>query len=189
MSRITITGGTACGRKISVVPQKVRPTPARLRRALFDILGDIENLHFIDLFAGSGAVGIEALSRSAKPVKFIEIEKMQCRAIAKNIASVGLADVEHKIICTDALRWLSKFEPDSDTIVFASPPYIEKFLPKILNAMCEFGSRFTSDNIVAVLQFPKRSLPAKYDEPPSRVHIVGDDALIFWAHTRSAITS
>ncbi len=180
MSRITITGGTACNRKISIVPQKVRPTPARLRRALFDILGNIDDNKFIDLFAGSGAVGIEALSRGAKPVFFIEIEKRQCRAIAKNIASVELADVEHKIICTEALRWLSKFEPDDDTIVFASPPYIEKFLPKVLNAMCEFGSRFPSNDITAILQFPKRSLPAKYEYSPSRVHTVGDDALIFW---------
>jgi len=180
MSKITITGGVACGRRIASVPHRVRPTPARLRRALFDILGDIEDKSFFDLFAGSGAVGIEAMSRAAEPVVFVEIDGRNRRIIEKNIANVGLQEIEHKIVCTDALRFLKKIDPEGEAIVFASPPYMEKFLKKVLMSMIEFAKLKAGSGIVSVLQFPKRSLPQKFEFPPSRIHTIGDDTLVWW---------
>lgn len=180
MSRIIITGGIASGRRLRSVPDKVRPTPARLRRAIFDILGDITKFQFIDVFAGSGAVGIEAMSRGAEPVVFIELERNQCRAIRRNIFAVGLQEVPHKIICTEAIRWLNTVELKDKMIVFGSPPYIETFLPAVLSAFERIGVNEPAVNFVAMLQFPKRSLPPDFSNPPDRIHTVGDEAVLMW---------
>ena len=178
MSGITITGGIAKGRQVRKIPPKVRPTPARLRRALFEILGDISELDFIDLFAGSGAVGIEALSRGAD-VFFVDIARSSCRMIEQNIKGVGLDDMNFEIDCEDAIHWLDWFVPKSGTIVFGSPPYIEDFLPKTLHAFEDFAQR-AGDETMTILQFPKRNLPEEFRCEPQRIHKVGDNSLIFW---------
>jgi len=179
MNGITIFGGVAQNRRIHKVPKRVRPTPVRLRRAFFEILGDIEELYFIDLFAGSGVMGIEALSRGVESTTFIDISHTSCKAIEQNIRSVNLVDTNYNIICEDAIRWLDWFSPNDGTIVFASPPYIENYLPKILHAFEDFAELMV-ENVMVILQFPKRSLPEEFRIKPQRIHKVGDDTLIFW---------
>ncbi len=179
MAGITITGGSAKGRTFHKIPARVRPTPAKLRQALFEILGDIDGLDFIDLFAGAGAVGIEALSRGAASVTFVDITPASLRAIDANITAVGLASSSWKTVCDDAIKYLSWFTPVHGSIVFASPPYIDEFLPKILSAFEEFSS-VDNDMVLPVLQFPKRALNRKFEVEPSKISKMGDDLLIFW---------
>src|SRR5436309_11482642 len=93
MSRIV--GGVAGGRRL-VLPKgrSTRPTPDRVREGLFSSLGgDLSGRSFLDLYAGSGAVGLEAASRGAAPVLLVERDPKAVRAVRDNVASLGLADV------------------------------------------------------------------------------------------------
>lgn len=74
-----------------------RPTPERVREALFSILGDVEGMDVLDLFAGSGALGIEALSRGAAAATFVDSSAAACAAIRRNVESLGAsAEVRHQ---------------------------------------------------------------------------------------------
>ena len=179
MGGIRITGGRAGGRLIQRVPAKVRPTPAKLRRAFFEILGDIEDLAFVDLFAGAGTVGIEALSRGANPVIFVEKSAKNCKIIEGNLISAGMANYPWDIVCGDALVWLDVGTVEYGTIIFASPPYIDEYLPRVLHAVEDFVS-IKGEGIIVVLQFPARRVPKEISPKPDRIHRVGDDVLIFW---------
>lgn len=109
--------------RIIKMPKGIRPTQDKVRKALFDILGDIEGLSFLELFAGSGAVGIEALSRGAKGVVFVE-KNQQCIDNIKISGSLmGL--LGHKVMGLDvqeAIKRLSKAGETFD-IIFLDPPY------------------------------------------------------------------
>ena len=97
-----------------------RPTPDRLREALFSILApEIEDTIFIDAYAGTGAVGIEALSRGAARSIFVERSKAAAAVIRENVASLGL-HMRAEIVVGRVLQHLSKLRAD---IVFLDPPY------------------------------------------------------------------
>lgn len=178
--QIRIIAGELSGRYIPYVPSRTRPSPAKLRKALFDILGDIDGVIFFDLFAGSGSVGIEAISRGAKQVTFIEIEKTACNLIKKNLDALHIDKDRTCVIRSEAMRWMMSHLPEENEIIFASPPYIADFLPLVLSV---FEEKFHElrNNSVAILQYPERLIrESKIIRTPSRIHIVGDDALIFW---------
>jgi 16S rRNA (guanine966-N2)-methyltransferase len=180
MSGITITGGTANGRTIFEVPGKARPTPARMRKAYFDILGEIDGLGFVDLFAGSGAMGIEALSRGASFIYFVEIDKMHCKAIDKNVSTIFGKGAPTGIFCEDALLWIKTARELSGKLVFCSPPYIGDYLPKVYKTIENIGARAKDENFIATLQFPKREFTKLEAITGSFSRIIGDDVLIFW---------
>lgn len=104
---------------------QTRPTSDRLRETLFNVLGaSVEGSIWLDLFAGSGAVGIEALSRGARTVYFVEASSRAARAIRSNLASLGIEDgcevVEREV--NTALRLLESRSPACD-FCFLDPPY------------------------------------------------------------------
>ncbi len=119
-----IIGGIASGINLST-PRglSVRPTVGRSRKSLFDSLGDMSGLSVADFFAGSGALGLEAASRGADKVFFLESDQLNCRIITENIAKVAKAGVtsEMKVLCTDVIRGYGKI-PSVD-IILADPPY------------------------------------------------------------------
>jgi 16S rRNA (guanine966-N2)-methyltransferase len=98
----------------------VRPTSDRVREALFSILGDIEGLRVLDLFAGSGALGIEALSRGATDAVFVENDHRAADAIQANLDAIGITDA--RLVRADALAWLRRAGGEWD-LVFLDPPY------------------------------------------------------------------
>jgi 16S rRNA (guanine(966)-N(2))-methyltransferase RsmD len=113
----------------SLKGRALRPTSDRLRETLFDVLGDaVAGSHFLDLFAGTGAIGIEALSRGAREVVFVENHAATVRLIRANLASLGVKSGT-RVIEMDALRALerplstdSSADADFD-YVFLDPPY------------------------------------------------------------------
>ena len=121
-----ITGGQARGRVItSPSGLDVRPTASKIRQALFNILGDrVVDAHFLDIFAGSGLIGMEALSRGAQSLTGIEEQKKMARAIEQGLRSL---DLNGKIYSADFRQMLPKFEPKSFDIIFADPPYKTPF--------------------------------------------------------------
>jgi 16S rRNA (guanine(966)-N(2))-methyltransferase RsmD len=106
---------------------KVRPTARRLREALFELLADrIEDARFLDLCAGSGAVGIEALSRGARHVTFVDHSPKICSLIAHNLVLCGVREDQAELLASDAVRFLrreaAERRPGWD-IAFFDPPY------------------------------------------------------------------
>jgi len=108
------------GRRLAAPPGRgTRPTADRVREALFSMLGDVSGAHVLDLFAGSGALGIEALSRGAASAAFVESDARAAAVVRRNLDSLGLrAEVRRQ----DALRFLAAAEGSFD-LVLADPPY------------------------------------------------------------------
>jgi len=119
-----ITSGEFRGRPLSVPPgDDVRPTQDRVREALFSILGDcVRGAVFLDLFAGSGAVGLEAISRGAARAVFVEREQRPIAFLSSNIERLK-ASSRCEIHRSDVLAWLSSPVRVGFDIVFADPPY------------------------------------------------------------------
>lgn len=125
-----VIGGELRGRRLSApdVPS-VRPTSDRVREAVFDILfslGGVDGLAVLDLFAGSGAMGIEALSRGASSVTFVDHDLVALDAIRRNLASVGLVDAEREgdatVVRADVDAWVATTMARYD-LVLCDPPY------------------------------------------------------------------
>ncbi len=120
-----IIGGKHRGRPL-IAPdsEEVRPTSSKLREALFNIVQtDIDGAHLLDLFAGSGAIGLEALSRGAAHVTFIEKRRASLDAIRKNCEKLG--EMAHvTLIAKEALQALSSLEGPFD-LIYIDPPYAE----------------------------------------------------------------
>lgn len=105
--------------------QETRPTSERLREALFNICqNEIQDAHFLDLFAGSGAMGLEALSRGAAHATFIDSHKDSIRCIKKNIATLKL-ESSSRTIEGDVFKWIEKLAQVGTQyqIIYADPPY------------------------------------------------------------------
>jgi len=125
-----ITGGEHCGRNL-LVPKSdaVRPTQDRVRQALFNILApEISGAVFLDLFAGSGAIGLEALSRGAASVTFVEGDRQHARVIRQNLSALSPRpsngdSPSTALVVADAYRWISTYAGTGFTMAFADPPY------------------------------------------------------------------
>lgn len=136
-----ITGGIHRGRVLKVPEgMEVRPTQDRVREALFNILmHDIAGARFLDLFAGSGAVGLEALSRGAASVTFVELSARHISFIRSNAAMLKLAP---EIVQADAYRYVSEFSGAPFDIAYADPPYAlgeERGFAEMLGALSSRG--------------------------------------------------
>lgn len=135
---VRVVTGTAKGHKLQV-PRglAVRPTPDRAKEALFSIIGDrVLDCHFLDLYAGSGAIGIEALSRGAQDAVFVEKYSRIARIISSNLARTGLQE-RARVVVADVAQALKKMNEELQRfdIIFADPPYKAKNAPLILQVI------------------------------------------------------
>ena len=121
---VRIIAGEFKGRRLKTpAGDTVRPTADRVREAWFNILQtSIRGARVLDLFAGSGALGLEALSREARTADFVEIRRPSLTCLRSNIATLGVDDraVVHS---GDALRFVERLEPGQYDVAFADPPY------------------------------------------------------------------
>jgi len=123
---VRIIGGTARGRRLKSPSSKVvRPVSARLRQSLFSIItGELDSAEVLDLFAGIGSFGLEALSRGAGRCVFVERSPACATALRTNIEELGFAD-RSKVLQADALGALKAFEVSRAgfDVAFVDPPY------------------------------------------------------------------
>jgi len=124
--------GTAKGRKLKTLEgENVRPTIERVKEAIFSIIQfEIEGRRILDLFAGSGQLGIEALSRSAASAVFIDADKSAVAIVKENLEATKLAE-KAAVLQTDAAAFLQTSELIFD-IAFLDPPYATGLLQKVL---------------------------------------------------------
>ena len=131
-----ITGGSVRGQQL-LVPRdcRFRPTTDRTREAVFSILATQvgEWSRGLDLFAGSGAFGIEALSRGAEWIDFVDQETRSCAIIKQNLSKVGLAEKAH-VYCCSVTKALSFLDNEYD-IIFMDPPYSDKSIENLVTEL------------------------------------------------------
>jgi 16S rRNA (guanine966-N2)-methyltransferase len=127
---LRIIGGTWRGRRLRFPPQEeIRPTPDRVRETLFNWLGPrVVNARCLDLFAGSGALGLEALSRGAAEVTFVERDGVAAKELRARLTEWGA--VGGHVEQTEALRYL-KTPARAFEIVFLDPPFASGLLPQV----------------------------------------------------------
>ena len=118
MSRPRILGGQAKGMPLDTPPRGTRPSPSRLREALFDMLQFRERGAFLDLYAGSGAIGLEAASRGF-PAVLVELDRTAAGVLRRNARRLRL---DAEIVQGDALE-TARRRPAAFEVVFAAPPY------------------------------------------------------------------
>ena len=125
-----IIAGAYKGRNLKSPPSlNVRPTSDRLRETLFNVIAPyIEDARFLDLCAGSGAVGIEALSRGASHVTFVDRSRRMCKLIEANIDLCRIPEEQFDIYCSEANEFLKQSKDENWDIVFFDPPYKEDYL-------------------------------------------------------------
>ncbi|MCG0274659.1 MAG: 16S rRNA (guanine(966)-N(2))-methyltransferase RsmD [Thermosediminibacteraceae bacterium] len=150
---IRITGGIYKGARIKTLPGvNTRPTSDIVRESLFNILGETTvGCSFLDIFAGTGSVGIEALSRGAERAAFIEKSGFACKVIKENLEKLGISD-KGIIIKSDFLKGLRKLESTNTTydVVFLDPPYDKGFISPCLEFL--INSKLLKDRFIVVVQ-------------------------------------
>lgn len=171
---LSITGGSFKGRKIAFRGGHTRPTSARVRQALFDILGDVAGLRFCDLYAGSGAVSIEAASRGASYVEFVEADRRIARGIVGVLRDLDLAPEIARVRSMRVEDWARRPGERFD-LIFADPPYTDIAMDK-LDSVYENIVAHLEPRGAFILQFPKRRIPRGIFSENRRF---GDDCLHF----------
>ena len=136
MSKLRVAGGEARGRRLKA-PKGIRPTQGMVKEAIFNLIGPgIADVHVLDLFAGSGALGIEALSRGAAAVTFVDREPRGLAILRQNLDALDLKE-RSRVVRGDVVRWL---EASPDEIrragfVFLDPPYDDAVLDRALKVI------------------------------------------------------
>lgn len=176
-----VIAGSAKGRKLESVPgTSTRPITDRVKEALFNILGaSIEGARFLDLFAGTGAVGIEALSRGAARAVFCERDRLALRTIGHNLQATGLAD-RARVVAGDAFRFLRNPGDERFDFVYIAPPQYKGIWIRALQAVDE-GDVLAPGGIAIVQIHPKE----RQDVPLRRLRLFderryGSTLLLFY---------
>ncbi len=130
-----ITGGFYKGRTILCPPGVIRPAMDRMRESLFAILGDLTGTSFLDLYSGSGVVGVEAASRGAEPVVFVEKDPGKRRTLLANTSFLTQAREVHIM---PAERYVARLAGRFDTI-FLDPPFGQKGTGELVALLAERG--------------------------------------------------
>ncbi len=178
-----ISGGESKGRRIA--PPKhggVRPTSDKVREALFSIFGArIDDAVFLELFAGTGAVGIEALSRGADRAVFVDSSAKSARLIRENLESLGYRE-KGAVVAKDVLIFLKKnaHELGPYDIVFVDPPYHTDSGPKAMEMLGsgELSSALPEGALIAYEHFKKNQAPERIGRlTKKKDYLYGDTAV------------
>lgn len=148
---IRVIAGAARGRKLKPVPgDSTRPIMDRVKEALFNILGTgIQGCSFLDLFAGTGSVGIEALSRGAERVLFIDNNRLAIRTIHENLEHTRMS-ARAEILRTDAFVYLQRPKPEAFEYIFVAPPQYKGLWKETLLTLDANPAHIQPDGVVIV---------------------------------------
>jgi 16S rRNA (guanine966-N2)-methyltransferase len=159
----------------------VRPTSDRLRETLFNVIGSrVQESRFLDLCAGSGAVGIEALSRGASYATFVDRSRRSCLLIEANLELCRIPDEQREIYCSEVSEFLRQTRAEPWDIIYFDPPYKQDYL-KTLGII---GSKkLVSDGGLLVVEHHHKNQLPEISGNLRRTRILkqGDSALSFYA--------
>lgn len=156
MSGLRVIAGEAKGRKLKMVPGSgTRPIADRAKESLFNILGEaIEGAAALDLFAGTGSVGIEALSRGAEYVVFVEADRLALKTIQENLYAVGFADFA-RVIRSDVFIYLRNDSREGFDYVHVAPPQYKNLWAETLKALDARPNWVNPDGVVVAQIHPR----------------------------------
>lgn len=154
-SRLRITGGELAGLRLRVPDGDVRPTSDRVREALFARLTELRGARVLDLFAGSGVLGMEALSRGAKSVVFVDSSRVCVAVVRENLTAHGLEKLG-RVLRADSLTALRRLARRGSCfdLVLLDPPYESPELARVLPELA--GDGLLSDAATVVVETAKR---------------------------------
>src|ERR1043166_9743123 len=182
-----IIAGTYRGRNLKSPPSmQVRPTSDRLRETLFNVLAPrIIDVLFLDLCAGSGAVGLEALSRGAAHVTFVDRSRKMCGVIESNLDALQIDAADYELMIADAFDYLrrrKKQSVDPFDIIFFDPPYATDY-DVVLNFIGEHSLELLSGGASVIVEHHKKKLLADQFNRLIRYRELkqGDSVLSFYA--------
>jgi len=190
-----IIAGTYKGRTLKSPPSlHVRPTSDRLRETLFNVIAPrISDARFLDLCAGTGAVGIEALSRGAAQTTFVDRSRRSCTLIESNVALCRIPEEQAEIYNSDAadfLRQAVSWKMKTWNIIFYDPPYKDDPIPLLKLVAVNQAQLLSDEGIIILEHHHKLELPevlGKLDK--KRVLKQGDSSLSFFTGPKSSTQS
>lgn len=175
-----IIGGEFRSRSIEMPKGvEIRPTQDKVRQAVFNILGDVTGKVVLELFAGTGAFGIEAISRGAKYVTFVDNNNRCVDTIRSNLVSLGVADSRYDIMKTNALSVMPRFDRSEEKfdIIFLDPPYHIGFAKKCLINIDAYDI-LAPNSLVIIEHFKKDVLTSQLNTLiPERERRYGDSII------------
>lgn len=162
---------------------KTRPTSDRLRETLFNILAPLinENTRFLDLCAGTGAIGIEAVSRGAGFVAFVDKSRRACALIEENLDLLEIPEPQTEVFCNAAENFVQREQKKAWNIVFFDPPYDSDYLIFLREFAENAENILTEDGVLIVEHHAKNVLPdAIFDLRRWRIIKQGETNLSFY---------
>jgi 16S rRNA (guanine966-N2)-methyltransferase len=167
---VRIVAGVAGGRRLAVPPHGTRPTSDRVREAVFSALAArrvLEGTRVLDLYAGSGAMGLEALSRGAAHVRFVESDQRAAAVLRRNVEALGLGGPDGRaaqVTASDVSAVLRGNPRHPYDLVFADPPYAldSCALDEVLSALA--GGAWLAPAALLVVERPAKALPPTWPD-------------------------
>jgi 16S rRNA (guanine(966)-N(2))-methyltransferase RsmD len=152
---LRVIGGFLGSRRLVAPSAGVRPTSDRVREALFARLGQLGGLRVLDLYAGTGSLGIEAISRGAENVVFVDRAPRSLRTLRANLANLEIAD-RARVLRGDACRCVRRLGRDEERfdLVFLDPPYASQELERAAAEIVE--AKLLAEGATLVFELPKR---------------------------------
>jgi 16S rRNA (guanine966-N2)-methyltransferase len=178
-----IIGGKYKGQHlVSFQADHIRPTTDRVKETLFNMIqSEIDGSRAVDLFSGTGSLGLEALSRGVDSVLFVEKSKKSIGILEKNLQKLKV-DEPHQIINKDVFLFLKSYEGAPFQLIFADPPFTEQLADQVLEAICQ-SNIFGMDSLVMIESARKEKLVDEYSKAVRvKKKEFGDKVLSFFRH-------
>ncbi len=146
---------------VSFQAEHIRPTMDRVKETLFNKwMGIIEGTTFLDLFSGTGSLGLEALSREAKRCTFVDSSQNSVKILRKNLEKLKIPATEYEIICKNVYQFLKNAQNTYDFIVI-DPPFTEKMAHEVMQALSE-SSVFHEGTLIAIESVKQERMESEY---------------------------
>jgi 16S rRNA (guanine966-N2)-methyltransferase len=173
-----IVAGKFGGRNLtSPGDSRVRPTAELVRAALLDLLAaDVPKARVLDLFAGTGALGLEAISRGAISADFVENRPASLHALKANVAALKLRE-RTRVFKRDALPFAAALVRNSYDIAFVDPPYESRMLDRVIDSWLATGfSRLLAVEHATVHKLPRGAMQRTFDDTTITIYVRAHDA-------------
>lgn len=158
-----IISGRFKGRVLSSFQaEHIRPTTDRVKETLFNKwMTDVEGAKVLDLFSGTGNLGLESLSRGAVHVDFVEAHSKSIQILKKNIDLLKLKPTEYNIYKQDVLLYLKKYEGEAYHLILADPPFTEKMAHDVMQSI-DLSQTYNENTLIAIESHKKERMDAEY---------------------------